>query len=179
MTATTNQEGRWRGATDVASHDSTHAANHGADHDALGAKPGHAPREMRAIRGAITVDADEPALILGATAELLRDMMERNALGDDDLVSAVLTATPDLTSAFPAGAARMLGWDDVPVLCATEIAVTGALPRCVRAMLHVLTDRPRARIAHSYLRGAEVLRPDRACRPAAAATDAGARERAS
>lgn len=170
---TTDDHDRWRGATDGARH---HGA---ASHGAAGTMPHRTPREVRAIRGAITVAADEPALILDATAELLRDMLERNALGDEDLVSAVLTVTPDLTSAFPAGAARMLGWDDVPVLCATEIPVPGALPRCVRAMLHVLTDQPRSRIAHSYLGGAEVLRPDRACCAPTETTVAGARELAS
>ncbi len=152
---TTNHDDRWRGATEVAAHAGT------------GAGQASAPREMRAIRGAITVAADEPSLILRATVELLRDMMERNHLADEDLVSAFLTVTPDLTSAFPAGAARILGLDDLPVLCAMEIPVPGALPRCVRAMLHVLTHRPRAGIAHSYLHGAEVLRPDRVARDAA------------
>lgn len=129
------------------------------------------PRETRAIRGAITVSADEPALVVGATAELLRDIVARNALHRDDVVSAFFTVTPDLTSAFPACAARELGWDDVPLLCAAEIAVPGSLPRCVRVMLHVLTSAPRAAIAHCYLRDAAALRPDLAARPAAAPED--------
>ena len=119
-----------------------------------------AQREMRAIRGATAVAADEPALIDQAIAELLRDIVARNALRDDDVVSAIFTATPDLTSAFPAHAARAFGWGDVPLLCATEIPVPGALPRCLRVLVHVMSDVPRARIVHCYLREAVTLRPD-------------------
>lgn len=119
-----------------------------------------ARREMRAIRGATTVAADEPALIDDAIAELLRDIVARNALRDDDVVSAIFTATTDLTSAFPAHAARAFGWADVPLLCASEIPVPGALPRCLRVLVHVMSAVPRARIAHCYLREAVALRPD-------------------
>ncbi len=117
-------------------------------------------REVRAIRGATTVAADEPALIHEATTELLRDIVARNALHADDLVSAIFTVTGDLTSAFPAHAARAFGWGDVPLLCATEIPVPGAMPRCLRVLVHVMSDVPRARIVHSYLRDAASLRPD-------------------
>ena len=79
---------------------------------------------------------------------------------DEDLISAVFTVTADLTTAFPARAARELGWVDVPLLCAVEIPVPDALPRCVRVLLHVHSARPRAAIAHVYLRGAAALRPD-------------------
>ena len=119
-----------------------------------------APRELRAIRGAVTVDADDPALVHAATRELLETIVERNTLDDADLVSALFTVTADLTSAFPACAARALGWTDVPLLCALEIPVPGALPRCVRVLLHVSTDRPRAAMAHVYLRDAAGLRPE-------------------
>ena len=122
--------------------------------------PESAVREVRAIRGATTVCADEAAAIHEATRELLVEIVARNALADEDLISAVFTVTPDLSSAFPARAARELGWDDVPLLCASEIAVPGALPRCVRVLLHVTTARPRSAIAHVYLRGATVLRPE-------------------
>lgn len=115
---------------------------------------------MRAIRGATTVAADEPALIEQAIAELLRDIVARNALQEDDIVSAIFTATTDLTSAFPAHAARAFGWMDVPLLCATEIPVPGALPRCLRVLVHVMSTVPRASIVHSYLRDAVGLRPD-------------------
>ncbi len=115
---------------------------------------------LRAVRGAITVDADEPALIAEATRLLLAELMARNGLHDDDLVSALFTLTPDLSSEFPARAARDFGWSDVPILCAQEIAVPGALPRCLRVLLHVISPRSRATVQHVYLRGAAALRPD-------------------
>lgn len=114
---------------------------------------------FRAIRGATTVAADDPALIDEAAGQLLQALAKANALSPDDIISAILTATPDLTSTFPAAAARRLGWDHVPLLCAAEIAVPGALPRCIRVLLHVSMDpvrRPRA----VYLREAATLRPD-------------------
>ena len=121
---------------------------------------GGASVAVRAIRGATTVTADEPGLVLDATREMLQAMLERNAVEDEDLISAVFTVTADLTTAFPARAARELGWVDVPLLCAVEIPVPDALPRCVRVLLHVHSARPRAAIAHVYLRGAAALRPD-------------------
>ena len=129
-----------------------------------------APR-VRAIRGATTVAADEPGLVLDATRELLAEMLARNAVDGEALISAVFTVTADLTAAFPARAARDLGWVDVPLLCAVEIPVPDALPRCVRVLLHVHSARPRSAIAHAYLRGASVLRPDLA-RVAAACEEA-------
>ena len=115
---------------------------------------------VRAIRGATTVRADEPGLVLAATRELLAEMLARNAVDEADLISAVFTVTADLTTAFPARAARDLGWVDVPLLCAVEIAVPDALPRCVRVLLHVHSARARSAMAHVYLHGATVLRPD-------------------
>ena len=115
---------------------------------------------VRAVRGAITVAADDAALIREATLELLRAMLTHNELQPSQLVSAIFTVTPDLTSEFPARAAREVGWHDVPMLCAQEIAVPDALPRCVRVLLHVETSRPRALMRHVYLRDAVVLRPD-------------------
>ncbi|MBB6172330.1 chorismate mutase [Nocardiopsis mwathae] len=115
---------------------------------------------IRAIRGAVQVDADERDLILEATAELVTEVMRRNDLTTDDVVSVLFTATPDLTSEFPALAARKVGFADVPLMCATEIAVPHALPRVVRLMAHVETDRPRADLHHVYLRGAQALRLD-------------------
>ena len=117
---------------------------------------------LRALRGATTVAADDPALIDEAVGELLSRLADANALSPDDIVSAILTATPDLTSAFPAAAARRLGWDHVPLLCAAEIAVPGSLPRCIRVLLHVALDPERAPQA-VYLRDAATLRPDLAC----------------
>ncbi|MFI6295082.1 chorismate mutase [Nonomuraea sp. NPDC050790] len=115
---------------------------------------------VRAIRGAIQVDADDRDAIIEATTELVSTLMERNRLTTDDVISVLFTATPDLTAEFPALAARKLGFHDVPLICATEIAVPGALPRVVRLLAHVETDRPRAEIVHVYLRGAVALRQD-------------------
>ena len=115
---------------------------------------------MRALRGATTVDRDDAGEIGAATRELLEAIVERNALDDGDIVSAFFTVTPDLTSDFPARAARELGWSDVPLLCTVEIPVAHALTRCIRVLLHVETDRPRADMRHVYLRGARALRPD-------------------
>jgi chorismate mutase len=87
-------------------------------------------------------------------------VLYRNKLAADDVISMLFTATPDLTSEFPAYAARKMGLTDVPLLCATEIAVPGAMPRVLRLMAHVETDLPRADIRHVYLRGAAALRTD-------------------
>ena len=115
---------------------------------------------LRAIRGAIQVEANERELILEATAELVTEVMTRNELMIDDVVSVIFTATADLTAEFPAAAARKLGFGDVPLLCASEIDVPGALPRVVRLMAYVETERTRAEIRHVYLRGAVALRRD-------------------
>ena len=115
---------------------------------------------VRAVRGAIQVDEDERSQVLDATTELIRAVLERNGLTQEDLISVVFTATPDLVSEFPAYAARQLGFVDVPLMCATEISVEGAMPRVVRLLAHVETDRPRAEVHHVYLRGAAALRRD-------------------
>lgn len=117
--------------------------------------------EVRGIRGATTVDLDSPEEIRSATRELLEALISENAIESfEGLASVFLTTTPDLTSAFPAEAARELGMHLVPLLCASEIAVPGALPRCIRVLLHVNTDRPQREIRHVYLREARKLRPD-------------------
>jgi chorismate mutase len=115
---------------------------------------------VRALRGAVQIDVDERDAIIEGTTELVAEVMDRNALTTDDVISVIFTATPDLNSEFPAVAARKLGFHDVPLLCATEIAVPGALPRVVRLMAHIETDRPRSAIHHVYLRGAQALRLD-------------------
>ncbi|TDD33521.1 chorismate mutase [Nonomuraea terrae] len=115
---------------------------------------------VRAIRGAIQVDADDRDAILAGTTELVNAIMERNELTPDAVISVLFTATPDLTAEFPALAARKLGFHEVPLICCTEIGVPGALPRVVRLMAHVETDRPRSEINHVYLRGAVALRQD-------------------
>jgi chorismate mutase len=115
---------------------------------------------VRAIRGAIQVDADEREAILEGTAELVAEVMSRNELTPDDVISVMFTVTPDLTAEFPALAARKTGFHAVPLMCATEIPVEGAMPRVVRLMAHVDTDRQRSEIQHVYLRGAAALRLD-------------------
>lgn len=115
---------------------------------------------VRAVRGATQVERDDRQEILDATTELLAAVLERNALSHDDLISVVFTATPDLTSEFPAYAARQMGIVDVPLLCASEIDVPGAMPRVLRLLAHVDTARSRQDVRHVYLRGAAGLRTD-------------------
>jgi chorismate mutase len=115
---------------------------------------------VRAIRGATQVAADDRDEVLDATRELVSTVLERNQLDPADLISILFTATPDLVSEFPALAARELGLGDVPLMCATEIAVPHALPRVLRLMAHVETPRTRAEVQHVYLRGAVALRRD-------------------
>ena len=115
---------------------------------------------VRAIRGAIQLDATDRDAILEGTAELVTAVMNRNDLTTDDVISCLFTVTPDLTAEFPALAARKTGFHAVPLMCATEIPVPGAMPRVVRLMAHVETDRARSEIQHVYLRGAAALRLD-------------------
>ena len=115
---------------------------------------------VRAIRGAIQVDADEREAILDGTAELVTQVMRRNKLSTDEVISVVFSATPDLTAEFPALAARALGFEEVPLLCCAEIGVPNAMPRVVRLMMHVETSLARSDIQHVYLRGAAALRLD-------------------
>ncbi len=124
-------------------------------------------RHLGAIRGATTVDEDDATAIRVATAELLRRIVALNELTPGDIISALFTVTPDLRSAFPAHAARELGWTDVALLCTMEIPVPGAIARCIRVLLHVDTATPRQRLRHVYLRGARTLRPEWADEPAA------------
>ena len=115
---------------------------------------------VRAVRGATQVDEDERQQVLDATTELLRSVLERNGLEPADLISVIFTATPDIRSEFPAYAARQMGITDVPLLCASELDVPGAMPRVLRLLAHVETDRPRQDVRHVYLRGAAALRTD-------------------
>ena len=116
---------------------------------------------VRGVRGATTVDSDDPAQIRAAARELMEEILRRNQIVDfDDVISAVFTTTEDLVSAFPAEAARAMGMNQVPLLCAQEIPVTGSMPRCIRVLLHVNSDRKPKEIEHVYLREAQKLRPD-------------------
>lgn len=115
---------------------------------------------VRAIRGAIQVDENSREQVLDGASELVLEVLRRNDVEPGDLISILFTATPDLTAEFPAYAARQLGLTDVPLMCASEIAVAGALPRTLRLLAHVETSRPRSAIRHVYLRGAAALRTD-------------------
>lgn len=113
-----------------------------------------------AVRGATTVDEDEAGRMRERTAELLEAMMERNSINEDDIVSIIFTATPDLISDFPAVAARSLGLSKVPLLCSQEIPVAGSIERCIRILMHAYSDKPRDDIRHAYLHEARQLRTD-------------------
>ena len=115
---------------------------------------------VRAFRGATQLQADDPDEMAEAVGELLAEVLGRNGLTTDDLISVVFTSTPDLRSDFPAAAARSVGIGDVPLLCAQEIDVVGAPQRIIRIMAWAQSSLARGDVAHVYLRGAEVLRKD-------------------
>jgi chorismate mutase len=115
---------------------------------------------VRAVRGATQLESDTREHMLERVAEMVRDVMESNDLVVDDFISIIFTATEDLVSEFPAYAARILGFDDVPLICARELEIDGSMPRCVRMMAHIETDLTRADITHVYLHGAANLRRD-------------------
>lgn len=126
-------------------------------HDAEAAH--HYRMSLKALRGATTVAADDASQLAEATQELLNTLMRRNALQTSQVISAFFTCTTDLASAYPAQAARDMGWTHVPMLCAAELPVRGALPRCIRVLVHVdlPADTPPR---HAYLREAAALRGD-------------------
>lgn len=115
---------------------------------------------VRAIRGATRLNEDSSAEMTSAVVELLTEMIDGNELAADDLVSIIFTATPDLRCGFPAAAARAMGLLDVPLMCAQELDIPGAMPLVIRVMLHSHTDRDRSQIYHPYLRGTDALRSD-------------------
>lgn len=115
---------------------------------------------IRGVRGATTVESNSPEAILDATKELLAAMTKVNEIDVDSVGSAFFTLTQDLNAEFPAVAARQMGWTDVPLLCGHEMNKPGALPMCLRILLHVNTEKPAKDMKHVYLRGARVLRPD-------------------
>jgi chorismate mutase len=115
---------------------------------------------VRAIRGAIQLERDERNHLLQSTAELVTKVLHANELSTADLISIWFSATADVTSEFPALAARELGLGDVPLMCSVEMDVDGAMPRVIRLMMHVESTRPRSEIQHIYLRGATALRSD-------------------
>lgn len=115
---------------------------------------------VRGLRGATTVDADDPEEIHRRTTDLLELVFERNQIHPDSVISIFFTTTPDLRSVAPAAAARAMGLVDIPLLCAQEMDVDGALERCVRFLLHVETLKSRHELRHVFLRGATRLRPE-------------------
>jgi chorismate mutase len=115
---------------------------------------------IRALRGATTVDADTTDQVTERTIALLDQMVERNGVDHDDIISVLFTATDDIHSMFPATAARDLGFGDIPLICARELDIDGATPRCIRVLMHLTTALGRAELRHVYLEGAAALRDD-------------------
>jgi len=115
---------------------------------------------VRAIRGATQLEVDEASHLLERVVEMVHEVISRNGLTADDVISVLLSATPDLHSEFPAKGARMAGLHDVPVMSVREMDVPGSLPRAVRMLAHVEVDRPRSEVRHVFLHGARALRPD-------------------
>ena len=113
-----------------------------------------------ALRGAITLEANTRAEVDEKTQRLVKEMLARNDVAHDDIVSIIFTATGDVTAQFPAAAARALGLGDVPLLCARELEIEGGMPLCVRVLMHLYTERSRAELHHVYLEGARGLRDD-------------------
>lgn len=112
------------------------------------------------VRGATTVADNSRAAILEATSGLLVEIVTVNQIALEDVASAIFTATPDLDTAYPAAAARELGWTQTPLLCMQEMQVAGSLRRCIRVLIHWNTEQTPGEIQHVYLRGAQALRPD-------------------
>jgi chorismate mutase len=116
--------------------------------------------KLWAVRGAITISRDQPEEVINATTELLQEIFRVNGIKNEAIVSIVFTATPDIQSEFPAVAARRLGLTDTPLTCAQEIAKQGALPLCIRILIHFYTPLTKKEIKPVYLREAVKLRPD-------------------
>ncbi|HMG40887.1 MAG TPA: chorismate mutase [Acidimicrobiales bacterium] len=118
------------------------------------------PPTIRALRGATTIDVDEKEHLFERVIALLEALFDRNDIDHDDVVSVIMTATPDVHSAFPAVAARKFGLGDIPLLCAQELDVRDATPLCIRVLVHLTTERTRPELHHVYLEGARNLRDD-------------------
>jgi chorismate mutase len=118
------------------------------------------PSAVRALRGATTVDVDEIGHVTDRVQALVTQMLERNGVAKADLISILFTATDDIHSTFPATAARPLGLGDVPLICARELDIVGGTPRCIRVMMHLVTERGRDELHHVYLKGARNIRDD-------------------
>ena len=121
-------------------------------------------KSVRAFRGATQLSADTKAEMREAVVELLQDLLKANSISEDDLISILFTATPDIQSDFPAAGVRELGLVDLPLICAQELDVEGSLPRTIRLLIHANSSLTRSEVTHKYLRGAVVLRPDLAAK---------------
>ena len=118
------------------------------------------PQAVRALRGATTLEKDDADHLHERVQALLREMLARNGLDHEDLISIVFTATDDIHSMFPAAAARAIGLGDVPLLCARELDIDGGKPLCVRVLMHATSEQSLADLHHVYLEGAVDLRDD-------------------
>jgi chorismate mutase len=115
---------------------------------------------VRAFRGATQLSTDTKEEMRSAVVELLKQILSVNSLGHEDLISILFTATPDIQSDFPAAGVREFGLVDLPLICAQELDIKGALPRTIRLLIHANSPLSRAQVSHVYLRGAAILRPD-------------------
>jgi chorismate mutase len=115
---------------------------------------------VRALRGATTVEDDTREQVSERVVELLTELLDRNGVEHDDIISVLFTATDDIHSMFPAEAARKVGFGDIPLICARELDIDGATPRCLRVLVHLTTERARGELHHVYLHGARNLRDD-------------------
>ena len=115
---------------------------------------------VRALRGATTVDVDSAEAVRARTIALLQQMIERNGVDHDDIISVLFTATDDIHSLFPASAARDIGFGDIPLICARELDIVVSTPLCIRVLMHLTTERSRGELRHVYLEGASGLRDD-------------------
>jgi chorismate mutase len=115
---------------------------------------------VRALRGATTLDLDTADQVRARTIGLLQEMVDRNEIQHDDVISVLFTATDDIHAMFPASAAREIGFGDVPLICARELDIHDATPLCIRVLMHLTTERTRAELRHVYLEGAAALRDD-------------------
>jgi len=118
------------------------------------------PMVVRGVRGATQLEQDTPENMREAVGELLAAMLERNEVESESIASIFFTATSDIHSIFPATAARDFELSQVPLMCAQELDIEGALPRAIRILMHINTEKKQNEIVHLYLRGAKVLRPD-------------------
>lgn len=115
---------------------------------------------VRAVRGATTIENNNMHDIIEGTKELLCKIVEENGIDEDSLISIIFTATKDLNAAFPAAAARQLGWNNIALICTNEIDVPNSLEKCIRVLMHFNTGKSNKDIKHVYLKGAKILRPD-------------------